>query len=146
MTSYQYRNSHCRDKTILRPSYLHNGISYTDKYLYIDSGPWYQHISSYTYMTNFKHSFIITTCSVTNQLFTPKWHIYVTGIFVIIGLNHVTYWIPSHYLNQGPLFIDINNWYPAEMISKFVCYYSDVMRASQCLKSSATWLFIQQFV
>ena len=29
MSSYQYRNSHCGDKTILRPSYLHNGISYT---------------------------------------------------------------------------------------------------------------------
>ena len=29
MTSYQYRKSHCGDKTILRPSYLHNGISYT---------------------------------------------------------------------------------------------------------------------
>ena len=31
MTSYQYRKIHCGDKTILRPSYLHNGISYTDK-------------------------------------------------------------------------------------------------------------------
>ena len=31
MTSYQYRKSHCGDKTILRPSYLHNGISYTSK-------------------------------------------------------------------------------------------------------------------
>ena len=31
MTSYQYRKSHCGDKTILRPSYLHNGISYIDK-------------------------------------------------------------------------------------------------------------------
>ena len=31
MTSYQYRKSHCGDKTILRPSYLHNGISYTAK-------------------------------------------------------------------------------------------------------------------
>ena len=31
MLSYQYRKSHCRDKTILRPSYLHNGISYTGK-------------------------------------------------------------------------------------------------------------------
>ena len=30
-TSYQYRKSHCGDKTILRPSYLHNGISYTGK-------------------------------------------------------------------------------------------------------------------
>ena len=31
MTSYQYRKSHCGDKTILRPSYLHNGFSYTGK-------------------------------------------------------------------------------------------------------------------
>ena len=31
VTSYQYKKSHCGDKTILRPSYLHNLISYTDK-------------------------------------------------------------------------------------------------------------------
>ena len=31
MTSYQYRKSHCGDKTILRPSYLPNGISYAGK-------------------------------------------------------------------------------------------------------------------
>ena len=29
--SYQHRKSHCGDKTILRPSYLQNGISYTGK-------------------------------------------------------------------------------------------------------------------
>ena len=29
--SYQYRKPHCGDKTILRPSYLHNGISYAGK-------------------------------------------------------------------------------------------------------------------
>ena len=31
MSSYQYRKSHCGDKTILWPSYLHNGSSYTGK-------------------------------------------------------------------------------------------------------------------
>ena len=31
MASYQYRKSHCGDKTILQPYYLHNGISYTGK-------------------------------------------------------------------------------------------------------------------
>ena len=31
MPSYKYRKSHCVDKTILRPSYLHNRISYTGK-------------------------------------------------------------------------------------------------------------------
>ena len=30
-TSYQHRKSHCGDKTIVRPSYLHNEISYTGK-------------------------------------------------------------------------------------------------------------------
>ena len=31
ITSYQYRKSHYGDKMILRPSYLHNGISYSGK-------------------------------------------------------------------------------------------------------------------
>ena len=31
MPSYQYRNSHCRDKMVLWPSYLYNGIPYTGK-------------------------------------------------------------------------------------------------------------------
>ena len=31
MSSYQYRKCHCGDKTVVRSSYLHNGISYTGK-------------------------------------------------------------------------------------------------------------------
>ena len=31
MSSYQYRKSHCGDKTVVRSSYLHNGTSYTGK-------------------------------------------------------------------------------------------------------------------
>ena len=31
MTSYQYRKSHCGNKTVVRSSYLHKGISYTGK-------------------------------------------------------------------------------------------------------------------
>ena len=31
MSSYQYKKSHCGDKTVVRSSYLHNGISYTGK-------------------------------------------------------------------------------------------------------------------
>ena len=31
MSSYQYRKSHCRDKMIWRPFYLHNAIYYTSK-------------------------------------------------------------------------------------------------------------------
>ena len=40
MSSYQYRKSHCGDKTVVRSSYLHSGISYTGKMTsYIESGP-----------------------------------------------------------------------------------------------------------
>ena len=35
MPSYQYRKSHCGDKTVVRSSYLHNGISYTGKMTYL---------------------------------------------------------------------------------------------------------------
>ena len=36
ISSYQYRKSYCGDKTILRPSYLHNGISFTDNMTYFN--------------------------------------------------------------------------------------------------------------
>ena len=41
MPSYQYRKSHCEDKTVVRSSYLHNGFSYTGKMasLYLNRGP-----------------------------------------------------------------------------------------------------------
>ena len=49
MTSYQYRISHCGDKTILRPSYLHNGISYTGK---MTSLYWIGALDQYLTVTN----------------------------------------------------------------------------------------------
>ena len=40
MTFYLYRKSHCGDKAILRPSYLHNGFSILVRWhLYIELGP-----------------------------------------------------------------------------------------------------------
>ena len=35
MSSYQYRKSHCGDKTVVRSSYLHTGISYTGTMAYL---------------------------------------------------------------------------------------------------------------
>ena len=35
MMSYQYRKSHCGDKTVVRSSYLHNGIFYAGKTTYL---------------------------------------------------------------------------------------------------------------
>ena len=40
MSSYQYRKSHCGDKTVVRSSYLHNGISCTGNVIFIlNRGP-----------------------------------------------------------------------------------------------------------
>ena len=44
MSSYQYRKSHCGDKTLVRSSYLHNGISYTGK---MASLYWFSPLKSY---------------------------------------------------------------------------------------------------
>ena len=74
MTSYQYRKSHCGDKMILRPSYLHNGISYTGMtslywiraldpnknwiMIHINDDPasWHIYIYAYVYITEMKMS------------------------------------------------------------------------------------------
>ena len=42
MSPYQYMKSHCEDKTIVRSSHLHNGISYAGKMasLYWKTPPW----------------------------------------------------------------------------------------------------------
>ena len=61
---------HCGDKTILRPSYLHNGISNTGKMcLYIESGPWSTDVTSnHRNPENLKrkgvYNFIIRTMTV----------------------------------------------------------------------------------
>ena len=53
MSSYQYNKSHCGDKTVVRSSYLHNGISYTGKTSLYWISPlqmcqYLDHISGYT--------------------------------------------------------------------------------------------------
>ena len=50
MSSYQYRKSNCGDKTILRPSYLHNGISYTGK---MTSLYWFSPLTLISYYNSF---------------------------------------------------------------------------------------------
>ena len=70
MSSYQYRKSHCGDKTVVRSSYLHNGISYTGK---MSSLYW---IGALT----FKH----------NE-FTPNMRQALRGIYVQ-DMSHLTHW------------------------------------------------------
>ena len=74
MTSYQYRKSHCGDKTILRPSYLHNGISYTGK---MASLYWIRALMN-------MHSFRVLLCFVISQFYTMTSS--NGNIFRVIGL------------------------------------------------------------
>ena len=61
MTSYQYRKSHCGDKTILRPSYLHNGVSYTGK---TTSLYWIGALKAIIHLT--MHVVLVSSCNVTS--------------------------------------------------------------------------------
>ena len=101
MTSYQHRKSHCGYKTILQPSYLHNGISYTGRcHLYLESCPWKWCCTSLKY-------------SVEN-LNTPLQSINFIYIIHIHGsLGHtVGLWILYHILIVGQPIVALSfQWY-----------------------------------
>ena len=68
MSSYQYRKSHWGDKTVVRSSYLHNGISYTGKMAsYIESGP----------RGHFKNTYELFNLRVRALEFSPVEKIYI---------------------------------------------------------------------
>ena len=69
MPSYQYRKSHCRDKTVVRSSYLHNGISYTGK---MASLYW-----------------IRAQGFIERSLLAREHHIYVEYIYIYLSYIHV---------------------------------------------------------
>ena len=62
MLSYQYRKSHCGDKTILRPSYIHHGTSYTGKTFLYWIGAQGPHLL--TYLLSLGHGLVITATGV----------------------------------------------------------------------------------
>ena len=80
MTSYQYRKSHCGDKTILRPSYLHNEISYTGK---MTSSYWIGALIVTTVMKLLRKGLTLTK-ELPCQF--PWWH-HDMDTFCIIGLK-----------------------------------------------------------
>ena len=66
MSSYQYRKSHCGDKTVVRSSYLHNGISYTGK---MSSLYWIRALVAITAITVTVH---YRSCQVTGNLWKAR--------------------------------------------------------------------------
>ena len=73
ITSYQYMDSHFKDKTVSRPSYLYNGNLHTWKDgLYIETGPWAWLLDKYisiVYLLSLPP--VPTPCSLGYRLLDP---------------------------------------------------------------------------
>ena len=96
MPSYQYRKSHCGDKTILRPSYLHNGISYTGKMtsLYWIRAQVFKNIFEWAEnatVTQFPHN-------------NPK--MYISRILCVCDVHQEWWWAPYMCASYTKLFYD----------------------------------------
>ena len=73
MSSYQYRKSHCGDKTVVRSSYLHNGISYTGK---MSSLYWIRALELCVSCTN------SSICSGAEYAFMWRRSVFVLGVII----------------------------------------------------------------
>ena len=68
MLFYWYKNSHCADQTVIRLSYLHNGISYTSKVIFfIESAPWIFNYLNTIICKTFKW-YRLTICSMLSMI------------------------------------------------------------------------------
>ena len=126
MSSYQYRKSHCGDKTVVRPSYLHNGISYTGKMAsFIESAPrcWQDLamkkqitlIQSWTASPLMKalaqcwHKSGLTTILVGRHLTNSPW-LGKTAHIWICNLNH--HWFKQDNFHTKNGRENVCNWWP----------------------------------
>ena len=116
MSSYQYRKSHCGDKTVVRSSYLHNGISYTGK---TASLYWIriQVVSFYWLFTNFYSSncFIVKHCMVFKLIWMSQnviKHHYRCSLVICLQDTHVGKHLPASSELRAFLFTFlITNWW-----------------------------------
>ena len=83
MPSYQYRKSHCGDKTVVRSSYLHNGISYTGK---MTSSYWIRALLLFMRLnlSQFKWPKPLNVTLLRDQEVSPSDH-FAEGLFIV---NH----------------------------------------------------------
>ena len=135
MLSYQYRKSHYRDKTILRPSYLHNGISYTGKMtsLYLIRAQVLWHHTSPIWLSR------EWNCQTTNTLigatYINRWHNTFT-----LGLA-----INIQYKTRGIIYMitGLSNRTVRRVWSKLRVSYNDAFCSMHILGdywlSSVTW-------
>ena len=86
--SYQYRKSYCGDETVVRSSYLHNGISYIGKmtslyWIRAQASIWHRYMSNVVFL---RHITCITFCRIYSVLMLN-----VTVLFSLLILLLVAY-------------------------------------------------------
>ena len=105
MSSYQYRKSHCGDKTVVKSSYLHNGISYTGKmasFYWINpqsstAHAQIQHCMRYVWfslITTYFYMFMIA--SMTKLIYVFCYNVAYTGqMWPLISFVYICLWFES---------------------------------------------------
>ena len=95
ITSYQCRKSHCGDKTVIRSSYLHNGISHTGK---MSSLYWIR--AQYVIHSHFQQTIQFCCTHCTERYFSIDCH---TELFIIMKdafIFHIISWIFLNRIRQ----------------------------------------------
>ena len=86
LSSYNYRKSHCGDKTVVRPSHLHNGISYTGNWL-----PWKYCLCPMLFMNiKFNHHSVIKIKSHYNMVIENCDFLSVDADAVMLTLKNIS--------------------------------------------------------
>ena len=108
MTSYQYRKFHCGDKTVVRSSYLHNGISYTGK---MTSLYWIraQYISHFDINSYWFPGQIVLFCDKTNHLIIIGYYMACNIQACLFSLPIRTSSINTVLLNNHENFMSLRN-------------------------------------
>ena len=106
MTSYQYRKSHCGDKTVVTPSYLHNGISYTGK---MSSLYWIRALNPFSHKDHISWSMLVlqyTIIAASSSCMSKCTRRMSVALKFIFKLKHHTRLIPSQL--QNSFYLDIS--------------------------------------
>ena len=92
MSSYQYRKSHRWDKTVVRSSYLHNGIFYTGK---MSSLYWTRALVSRARTNKYVHGYVISSHTLLGMWFIIYAFIthFIGYVIYYLCFHHTLYWV-----------------------------------------------------
>ena len=115
ISSYQYRKSYCRDKTVIRSSYLHNGISYTGKMASL----YWTNLPESTTMTCQIEEVVVCCLSESNPINLCHSRNSLCAKFFREKINIFTFYaISPHWYDTGCWNTSSNTWHSILMCNK----------------------------